>query len=103
MEHVGGGPDRPRPGLAGDDTVIEVRGFDLATTKKFRDVARTGRAAIVIDELASFSPWQVRGIEVRGSAEALTEPEPRIRIHPERIISWGLAAPRNARTVNPGG
>ena len=55
-----------------------------------RDVARSGRAAIVIDDLASTDPWRPRAVEVRGRAEALTEPRPLIRIHPEGIVSWGL-------------
>ena len=68
--------------------VIEVRGHDLAATKKFRDVARTGRAAIVIDEV--LPPWQPRGVEIRGRAEAIVDSEPRIEIHPERIVAWRL-------------
>ena len=69
---------------------IDVGGRDPARTKKFRDVARSGRAAIVVDDLASTDPWRPRAVEVRGRAEALTEPRPLIRIHPERIVSWGL-------------
>jgi pyridoxamine 5'-phosphate oxidase family protein len=68
---------------------IEVGGRDLARTKKYRDVEATGRAAIVIDDLASTDPWRPRGVEVRGRAQALDEPTI-IRIHPERIVSWGL-------------
>jgi pyridoxamine 5'-phosphate oxidase family protein len=78
---------------------IDVGGHELERTKKFRDAARTGRAAIVIDDVASVDPWRPRGIEVRGSAEAISMPTPLIRIHPERIISWGLAHGRSARTV----
>ena len=51
---------------------------------------RSGRAAIVIDDLASVDPWRPRGVEVRGRAEALTDPQPMIRIHPDRIVSWGI-------------
>ena len=41
-----------------------------------------------------------RGIEVRGEAEAIEEPEPLIRIYPRRIISWGLEPGlREARDV----
>jgi pyridoxamine 5'-phosphate oxidase family protein len=69
---------------------IEVGGFRLEATKKFRDVARTGRAALVIDELVSVSPWRPRGIEVRGRAEAVTGGEPVIRLFPERVVSWGI-------------
>jgi pyridoxamine 5'-phosphate oxidase family protein len=69
---------------------IDVGGMNFARTKKFRDARRTGRAAIVIDDLASVDPWQPRGIEVRGRAEAIEGDRPLIRIHPERIVSWGL-------------
>ena len=71
---------------------IDVRGRDLERTKKFRDVARSGRAAIVIDDLASVDPWLPRAVEARGRAEAVREPVPLIRIHPERVVSWGLEA-----------
>jgi pyridoxamine 5'-phosphate oxidase family protein len=78
---------------------IDVGGHELERTKKFRDVARTGRAAIVIDDLASTDPWRPRGIEIRGRGEAIALPTPLIRIHAERIVSWGLEAARSARTV----
>ena len=82
-----------------DRDAIEVGGFQLERTKKFRDVAMNGRAAIVIDDLASTDPWIPRGIEVRGRGEAIALPTPLIRIHPERIVSWGLEPGRSARTV----
>ena len=78
---------------------IDVTGHGLEKTKTFRDVERTGRAAIVIDDLASVSPWRPRAIEVRGLAEALRTSEALIRIHPERIVCWGLGPGRNARTA----
>jgi pyridoxamine 5'-phosphate oxidase family protein len=78
---------------------IDVTGKQLEQTKKFRDVARSGRVAIVIDDLASTNPWRPRAIEIRGRAEAIEEPTALIRIHPERIVSWGLDARRSARDV----
>ena len=36
---------------------IDVGGYELERSKKFRDVARTGRAAIVLDDLASTDPF----------------------------------------------
>jgi pyridoxamine 5'-phosphate oxidase family protein len=84
---------------------IDVGGHDLEGTKKFRDVGRTGRASIVIDDLASTDPFRPRGIEVRGRAEAIDAPQGLIRIHPERIVSWGTEGAtrqpgqRSARTV----
>ena len=78
---------------------IDVGGHELEGTKKFRDVARAGRAAIVIDDLQAGEPWHPRGIEIRGRGEAIALPTPLIRIHPERIVTWGLEAGNGARTV----
>ena len=84
----------------GEDT-IDIGGRSLEQTKKFRDVVRTGRATIVIDDV--LPPWRPRGIEIRGRAEAIAHPSPLIRIHPERVIGWGLddneRGQRNARDV----
>ena len=82
--------------------VIEIGGRDFGRSKKYRDAKRSGRAAIVIDDLASVDPWRPRGIEIRGGADVVHDP-PRIRIRPQRIVSWGLddddLFARNARTV----
>jgi pyridoxamine 5'-phosphate oxidase family protein len=83
---------------AATDT-IDIGGHELERSKKFRDVARTGRAAVVIDDLESTDPWRPRGVEVRGGAEAISLPTPLIRVHPERIVSWGLGHGRAGRTV----
>ena len=69
---------------------LDVTGREVHATKKFRDVARTGKAAIVIDGLApgaGFNPW---AIEIAGPAEAITGPPALIRIHPDRVRSRGL-------------
>ena len=71
---------------------IDVTGRGFARSKKYRDVARAAQAAIVIDDLASTDPWWPRGIEIRGRAETVTEPHELIRIHPDRVIAWGLDA-----------
>lgn len=84
--------------LDDDASVVQVGGIDLPSTKKFRDVARSGRAAIVIDDVQP--PFRPRGVEVRGRAVVLHEPEALIVIYPERIVSWGLeGAPNSARNV----
>lgn len=81
---------------------IDTGGRDLPTTKKWRDILRTGRAAIVVDDVVP--PFRPRGIEVRGRAEALEDERPVIRLHAERIVAWGLDQTpglRNARDVRP--
>jgi pyridoxamine 5'-phosphate oxidase family protein len=78
--------------------VIDIGGRDLGNTRKFRNVAANGQVAFVVDDIASVNPWVVRCFEVRGTAEALTGQTPAsaylspevIRIHPKRIISWGM-------------
>ena len=83
-----------------DLDTIDVGGHNMASSKKYRDVARSGRAALVVDDV--LSPWRPRGLEVRGRAEAVGGPRPLIRIHPERVVSWGIGADgsrRNGRSV----
>ena len=80
-----------------DLDTIDIGGWGMGRSKKFRDVARTGRAAFVVDDLPAGGG--VRGIEVRGSAETIAtggqalnpraDPE-FIRLTPRRIIGWGL-------------
>lgn len=87
-----GTPDVVPAGWVYNDQLdtIDVTGHSVERTKKFRDVRRSARAAVVIDDLASTTPWRPRAIEVRGRAEAVDEPTAVIRIHPDRVVSWGL-------------
>ncbi|MDQ3678955.1 MAG: PPOX class F420-dependent oxidoreductase [Actinomycetota bacterium] len=71
-----------------DDDTMEVGGISLERTKKYRDVRQTSRASLVVDDV--LPPWQPRGVEVRGRAEAVDQPTALIRIHPERVVSWGI-------------
>ena len=64
----------------GQHDTIDVGGRQFARTKKYRDVKRGGRAAIVIDDLASVDPWRPRGVEVPGRAEVVDDPGPMIRM-----------------------
>ena len=86
---------------SGEHDTIDIGGYSLERTKKYRDVLRTGRAAVVIDDV--LAPWKPRGVEMRGRAEALDQPASLIRIHPERIVSWGIErevlGERHSRTV----
>lgn len=79
---------------------IDVGGHRMADTKKYRDVQANGWAAIVVDDLVSIDPWRPRMLEIRGRAEAVAHGgahlgpgfgEPFIRIHPEKVNSFGLA------------
>jgi len=75
-------------------SAIEIGGFNLEKSQKFRNITDNGKAAFVVDDLASVQPWRVRCIEIRGWAEALITPKgPLIRLHPTRIISFGIDEP----------
>jgi pyridoxamine 5'-phosphate oxidase family protein len=89
-----------------DADSIDVGGHDFAKRKKFRDVKRTGVAALVVDDV--LPPWQPRAVEVRGQAstvdtggKAIMEgfDDPIIRITPRRIVSWGLEDGFQARSM----
>jgi pyridoxamine 5'-phosphate oxidase family protein len=89
-----------------DADSIDIGGHDFAKRKKFRDVRRTGVAALVVDDV--LPPWRPRAVEVRGQAstlgiggKAIMEgfDDPIIRIKPTRIVSWGLEDGFQARSV----
>ena len=55
--------------------------------------------SLVVDDIVSVQPWQVRMLEVRGEAERLGAGGSRLgpgfdeamfRIHPRRILSFGI-------------
>lgn len=79
---------------------VDIGGLRMGATRKFRNVKANPEVAFVVDDLASLKPWTVRGVEIRGTAEALDDVDPPmpsmsrevIRIHPRRVISWGLPA-----------
>jgi pyridoxamine 5'-phosphate oxidase family protein len=70
--------------------VINIRGRNLARSRKFRNLATNHNVAFVVDDIVSLDPWTVRCLEIRGTADALHEEGDVIRIHPRRIIGWGL-------------
>ena len=92
-----------------EQDAIDVGGMRMSQTKKTRDIERTGRATIVIDDV--LPPWQPRMIEVRGTAEVVPSggkaafgdnfEETMVRIRPARIVAFGIdpGESRNARSV----
>jgi pyridoxamine 5'-phosphate oxidase family protein len=80
---------------------IDVGGVEFGATKKWRDARRNPLVTLLLDDVLP-DPRRARAIEVRGRAEALASGGSRInprfpnfaeeflRIHPTRILSWGL-------------
>lgn len=94
-----------------DTETIDIGGFGFATSKKARDLAARPHAAFVVDDLITTDSWQIRMIEIRGDAEIIASgggairsgfDELFVRIHPRRIVAFGIDdTTRNprARTV----
>jgi len=82
-----------------DDT-IDIGGMRMGATKKFRNVQAGSRVAFVVDLVDTSDGWHPIYLEIRGTAEALSDVEPPadgfsreiIRIHPDWIRSFNLPA-----------
>jgi pyridoxamine 5'-phosphate oxidase family protein len=80
---------------AGD---VVIGGYAMGATRKCRNVQGNPHVAVVIDDLVSTDPWTVRGLEIRGTAVALSDVDPPvpfmsrevIRITPTWVAAWGI-------------
>ncbi|MET9224136.1 PPOX class F420-dependent oxidoreductase [Streptomyces sp. NPDC088197] len=80
------------------DGTVDIGGYTMGATKKWRNVAANHYVSLVVDDIAGTDPWTVRGVEIRGTAEQVVGPhdlgaqmsDELIRIHPYSIIGWGL-------------
>ncbi|WP_040782280.1 PPOX class F420-dependent oxidoreductase [Nocardia pneumoniae] len=78
---------------------IDIAGWNMGASRKFRNLTTNPHVAFVVDDIASVQPWRVRCLEIRGTAEPLTDVDPyisgvsreMIRIHPDRVIAFGLS------------
>jgi pyridoxamine 5'-phosphate oxidase family protein len=96
------GRGRPQANPVGyvlrEDGTVDIGGYAMGTTKKWRNIAANPNVSLVIDDIASLQPWRVRGVEIRGVAEQVVGPhdlgnrmsEELIRIRPYKVYSWGL-------------
>ncbi|WP_331722910.1 PPOX class F420-dependent oxidoreductase [Nocardia sp. NBC_00511] len=74
---------------------IDIGGANMASSRKFRNIIVDPRVSVVVDDMVAAG---VRCLEIRGHAEALRDPVdsaaraegPIIRIHPARVISFGV-------------
>jgi pyridoxamine 5'-phosphate oxidase family protein len=74
---------------------IDIGGYDMANSQKFRNIARNGLVSLLVDDV--LPPWKTRSLEIRGHAQALLDggqsvapnmSPALIRITPKRIIFW---------------
>lgn len=77
---------------------IDIRGYRMEASAKFRNVQANPAVAFVVDDVVGDGASGVRFLEIRGHAETVSEPEPPeeylstrlIRIHPRRVITWNV-------------
>lgn len=89
----------------GTDT-IDIGGHNLAQSKKWRDTGKHPRVAFVVDDV--LPPWQPRSMEILGDVELLENGGEQfgkgfssqiMRLHPVKVITWGIDPERQSRTV----
>jgi pyridoxamine 5'-phosphate oxidase family protein len=82
------------PGLG----TIDIYGFNMEQSQKFRNVAANPRVALVVDDAPGTGAAGMRFLEIRGLAETAWGQAPPeggispqiIRIRPCRVISWNI-------------
>ena len=89
-----------------ESDTIDIAGHNLAHSKKWHDAGRHPRVAFVVDDV--LPPWQPRFIEILAEVEFLESGgenfgrgfAPQImRLHPLKIMAWGIDEGRQSRTV----
>jgi len=75
-----------------DGSTITFGGWNITRSLKYRNLMANRKVAFVVDDIVSTSPWKVRGVEVRGTAEPVISEDDvtMIRIIPLNIRSWGM-------------
>jgi pyridoxamine 5'-phosphate oxidase family protein len=105
-------PDVSPVGFEFDGEYFYVGGIDLPKTRKYKNVLKNKKVALVIDDLETVNPWAPRAVRIYGTADIVTRqggymdrahssspssspppPPSYIRIRPLKKWSWGVEAP----------
>jgi pyridoxamine 5'-phosphate oxidase family protein len=70
---------------------IDIGGYDMAKSRKFRNLSTNPKVAFVVDDITSRDPWRIRCLEIRGIAtQSEVDGRPIIRVTPRKVISFGI-------------
>jgi pyridoxamine 5'-phosphate oxidase family protein len=76
---------------------IDIAGYAMASSAKYRNVRANPRVAFVVDEVTEQTMEGAHFLEIRGVAETVTRPAgdgypaPEIiRIHPRRVVAYNV-------------
>lgn len=101
-------PDVSPVGFEFDGEYFYVGGLDLPRTRKYKNVLKNEKVALVIDDLETVNPWAPRAVRIYGTADIITRkggymdkahssssssPPSYIRIRPLKKWSWGVEGP----------
>lgn len=92
----GGQPTADAVGFEFDGARFYVGGMALPASRKYKNIASGNhQVSLIIDDLASVNPWQVRGIKVHGLAEIVNRAgqfgqKEYLAITPTVSWSWGI-------------
>jgi len=97
-------PDVVPVGYDFDGQYFYVGGINILKSRKYKNVLKNNKVALVIDDLKTIDPWDPRGIRIYGTADIVARqsgymeqtPHPQadyIRIKPEKKWSWGIHEP----------
>lgn len=69
-----------------------IGGFNNPATLKYKNVQKGNvKVALVVDDLASTSPWVARGVKIHGAATIVErDGRPYLQVAPRRHWSWGI-------------
>jgi pyridoxamine 5'-phosphate oxidase family protein len=104
-------PDVSPVGFDFDGEYFYVSGIHLPKTRKYKNVLKNNKVALVIDDLETVNPWAPRAVRIYGTADIVTRqggymdrahsssssssssPPSYIRIRPLQKWSWGVEEP----------
>jgi pyridoxamine 5'-phosphate oxidase family protein len=101
-------PDVSPVGFDFDGEYFYVSGIHLSKTRKYKNVLKNNKVALVIDDLQTVNPWAPRAVRIYGTANIVTRqggymdrahssssssPPSYIRIRPLQKWSWGVEEP----------
>jgi pyridoxamine 5'-phosphate oxidase family protein len=97
-------PDVVPVGFDFDGDHFYVGGMSILKSRKYKNVLKNNKVALVIDDLKTVDPWDPRGIRIHGTADIVTRKEGYmegtshseaiyIRIKPKKKWSWGIDEP----------
>ena len=65
-------PDVAPVGFDFDGEYFYVGGINLSETRKYKNILKNNKVALVIDDLRTVNPWAPRGVRIYGTADIVT-------------------------------